>query len=75
MGNDRPTRTGGAKRLTIFTETERLALYSVPDFDDFQRAEFLAFIDAELALAGTSSMTPGSRSTSMPFWPPPIHYN
>jgi TnpA family transposase len=51
LGNDRQTRTGGAKRLTIFTAAERLALYSVPDFDDFQRAEFLAFIDAELALA------------------------
>ena len=51
MGNDRQTRTGGAKWLTIFTAAEQLALYSVPDFDDFQRAEFLAFIDPELALA------------------------
>jgi hypothetical protein len=75
LGNDRQTRTGGAKRLTIFTAAERLALYSVPDFDDFQRAEFLAFIDAELASAGTSSIAPDSRSTSMPFWPSPTHYN
>jgi hypothetical protein len=40
-----------AERLTIFTEEERLALYGLPDFDDFQRAEFLAFTEAELAMA------------------------
>lgn len=51
MGGDQQTRTAGSRRLTIFTEEERLALYSLPDFNDFQRAEFLAFTGAELALA------------------------
>ncbi len=29
-------------RLTILSETEKLALYGLPDFDDFQRIEFFA---------------------------------
>lgn len=44
-------RADGSKRLTIFTEAERVALYGLPDFDDFQRDEFFAFTEAELALA------------------------
>jgi Domain of unknown function (DUF4158) len=51
LGSDQETRASGSWRLTIFTEAERLALYGLPDFDDFQRAEFLAFNEAELALA------------------------
>ena len=51
MGRDQQTRTAGSRRLTIFTEEERFALYSLPDFDDFQRAEFFAYTGAELALA------------------------
>lgn len=31
-----------SRRLTILSETEKLALYGRPDFDDFQRAEFFA---------------------------------
>jgi TnpA family transposase len=44
-------RADSSRRLTIFTEAERAALYGLPDFDDFQRAEFLAFTEAELGLA------------------------
>ena len=32
-------------------QAERLALYGLPDFDDFQRAEFFAFNEVERALA------------------------
>lgn len=39
------------KRLTILSESEKIALYGLPDFDDFQRIEFLAMTDAERALA------------------------
>jgi TnpA family transposase len=38
------------KRLTILSELDQCALYDQPDFDDNQRAEFLTFTDAELAL-------------------------
>ena len=51
MQTDQETRASGSWRLTIFTEEERLALYGLPDFDDFQRAEFLAFTEAERAVA------------------------
>jgi len=39
------------KRLTILSETEKLALYGLPDFDDLQRFEFFAMTEAEHALA------------------------
>jgi len=45
------TRAGGSRRLTLLSEAERLALYGLPDFDDFQRAEFFAMTEAERALA------------------------
>jgi Domain of unknown function (DUF4158) len=45
------TRAGGSRRLTLLSEAERLALYELPDFDDFQRAEFFAMTEAESALA------------------------
>jgi TnpA family transposase len=51
LASDQPTRTAGSRRLTIFTAAERLALYGLPDFDDFQRAEFFAFAETELAVA------------------------
>ena len=51
METDQATRAGSSKRLTVLTEAERLALYGLPDFDGFQRAEFFAFTDAERALA------------------------
>jgi hypothetical protein len=35
----------------VLSQAERLALYARPDFDDFQRAEFFAFTDAERTLA------------------------
>jgi hypothetical protein len=38
-------------RLTILSETERMALYGLPDFDDFQRIEFFAMTDEERSLA------------------------
>src|ERR1035441_5017851 len=36
-----------SKRLTILSESEKLALYGLPDFDDFQRLEFFAMTAAE----------------------------
>ena len=44
-------RADSSHRLTIFTDAEKIALYGLPDFDDFQRAEFFAFSEEELALA------------------------
>ena len=38
------------KNLTILSEAERAALYGLPDFDDFQRAEYLALSAEELTL-------------------------
>ena len=43
-------RADGNKRLTVLSEAERLALYGLPDFDDFQRAEFFALSAAERTL-------------------------
>ena len=43
-------RADGSKRLTVLSEAERLALYGLPDFDDFQRAEFFALSATERAL-------------------------
>lgn len=39
------------ERLTILSEAEKVALYGLPIFDDFQRIEFFALTDVELALA------------------------
>ena len=39
------------KHLTIVSEAERSALYGLPDFNDFQRAEYFALTAEELALA------------------------
>src|SRR3954447_5885959 len=39
------------KRLTILSEAEKLALYGLPNFDDFQRIEFFAMTDGERSLA------------------------
>jgi hypothetical protein len=39
------------ERLTILTETEKTALYNIPNFDDFQRVEFFAMTEAERSLA------------------------
>ena len=35
----------------MLSQAERNALYSLPDFDDFQRADFFAFTEAERAVA------------------------
>ena len=43
-----------SRRLTILSEAEKLALYGLPDFDDFQRVEFLAMTDAERDLGVTT---------------------
>jgi hypothetical protein len=51
VSTEEPTRAGNSRRLTVLSPAERLALYGLPDFDDFQRAEFFAFTDAERALA------------------------
>ena len=40
-----------SRRLTILSEAEKLALYGLPDFDDFQRTEFFAMTEAERSLA------------------------
>jgi hypothetical protein len=46
-----PMRAKNSKRLTVLSEDEKLALYSLPDFDDFQRAEYLGLPENELTLA------------------------
>ena len=38
------------KQLTLLSETERLALYALPDFDPNQRLEYLTLTDAEQQL-------------------------
>ena len=43
-------RANNSKRLTVLSEAEKLALYSLPDFDDFQRAEYFALTESELSL-------------------------
>ena len=51
MQTDQPTRAGNSKRLTVLSQAEHTALYGLPDFDDFQRAEFFAFTEVERAVA------------------------
>lgn len=51
MQTDQPTRAGKSRRLTVLSQAERNALYGLPDFDDFQRADFFAFTEAERAVA------------------------
>ena len=46
----RPTRANNSKRITVLSEAEKHALYGLPDFDDFQRAEYFAMTEAEHAL-------------------------
>ncbi len=43
-------RANNSKRLTVLSGAEKLALYSLPDFDDFQRAEYFALTESELSL-------------------------
>lgn len=43
-------RGNQSKRLTVLTESEKIALYGIPDFNDFQRIEYFAMTDAEHAL-------------------------
>jgi len=38
------------KNLTIVSEAERAALYGLPDFDDFQRAEYFDLTAEERTL-------------------------
>ena len=45
-----PTRANNSKRITVLSEAEKHALYGLPDFDDFQRAEYFAMTEAEHAL-------------------------
>jgi hypothetical protein len=51
VGSNPATRAGGARRLTVLSPEERHALYALPDFDDFQRAEYFAFTPAERVAA------------------------
>jgi len=46
----RSTRANNSKRITVLSEAEKQALYDLPDFDDFQRAEYFAMTEAEHAL-------------------------
>lgn len=39
------------ERLTILSDAEKVALYGLPVFDDFQRIEFFAMTDTERSLA------------------------
>ncbi|EJA5523834.1 DUF4158 domain-containing protein, partial [Salmonella enterica] len=43
--------TGKSERLAVLNNAEQEALYSLPDFDDAQRLEYLALDESELALA------------------------
>jgi len=43
-------RANKSKRLTVLSEAEKHALYDLPDFDDFQRAEFFAMTEKEHAI-------------------------
>ncbi|HJX35502.1 MAG TPA: Tn3 family transposase [Dehalococcoidales bacterium] len=45
-----PRRSDKSKRLTVLSEAEKCALYDLPDFDDFQRAEFFAMTEKEHAI-------------------------
>ena len=40
-------RANKNKRLTVLSEAEKQALYDLPDFDDFQRAEFFEMTEKE----------------------------
>jgi hypothetical protein len=44
-------RVHNNKRITVLSEAEKHALYGLPGFDDFQRAEYFAMTEAEHALA------------------------
>ena len=46
-----PPRADKSRRLTVLSPAEWQALYEVPDFDEFQRAQYFAFTAAERALA------------------------
>ena len=39
------------KNLTVLTDAEKRALYDLPDFDEFQRAEYFSLAANELALS------------------------
>ena len=43
------------KHLTIVSEAEKSALYGLPDFDDFQRAEYFALTADEAVRAPSRS--------------------
>lgn len=43
-------RANNSKRLTVLSVAEKHALYDLPDFDDFQRAEFLSITEKEHAV-------------------------
>jgi hypothetical protein len=63
-------RGDSKERLTILSETEKTALYDIPDFDDFQRIEFFAMTEAErsLALQRRGLLNPGE-ATHLPQQP------
>ena len=51
LDDDAYMRSTSSKRLTILSDTEKLALYGLPEFDDFQRLEFFAMNDPERSVA------------------------
>jgi hypothetical protein len=42
-----------SERLTVLSQAEQFALYSLPDFDDGQQLAFLSLSEAELALVSS----------------------
>jgi hypothetical protein len=46
-----PMRANKSKRITVLSEAEKHALYGLPDFDDFQRAEYFSVSEDERTLA------------------------
>jgi hypothetical protein len=44
-----------SERLTVLSDAEQEALYSLPDFDDAQRLEYLALTETELVVSQVES--------------------
>jgi len=48
------------ERLTILSESEKTALYGIPNFDEIQRIKFFAMTDAESEIFAGLGLQPQS---------------